>query len=140
MVGGPELIRIARTVDIRLAERRRDADRKLLERAAVAAHRVPLEVREHEHRIVIFNILADVIFPDHRAVRNRQLKVRPLGVENINRKIAAPAVLLHRFFVFFGRVALALIGRVAFDDRSAESSNILSINSSFPFLFKDEKK
>ena len=116
LVGGPHLLGLARTVDVGLARARAAADGELLQRAAEAAHRVALEVREHEHGVVIGHVPADKILLDALAVRNGKLDVRTLGVENVHIEELAPAVLDHRAAVGLGRVALAGIGRVALDD------------------------
>ena len=118
MVGSPDLFGLAGAVDVGLAVGRRAADGELLERAAEAAHRMPLEVGEDEHGIVVGNVLADEVLLNTPAVRNGKLQIGALGIENVHVEIRAPAVLDHRAAVLLGGVALALVGGVALDHRA----------------------
>ena len=118
VVGSPDLFGLAGTVDIGLAVGRRAADGELLERAAEAAHRMPLEVGEDEHGIVVGNVLADEVLLNAPAVRNGKLQIGALGIENVHVEIRAPAVLDHRAAVLLGGVALALVGGVALNHRA----------------------
>ena len=112
---------LAAGVDQALALRGGAADGKLLERAAVTAHGVTFEMGQHEHGIVVFEILAHAVFPEHLAVGDVQLHVRTFGVHQIDGKIAAPAVVLDQLAVLRRGVALALVGGVALDDRAADA-------------------
>ena len=116
LLGRPHLFGLARAVDVRLACAGRASDGELFERAAEAAHRVALEVGKNEHGIIIFDILADQILLDALAVRDGELKIGTLGIENVDIEELAPAVFDHRAAVGVGRVALAGIGGVALND------------------------
>ena len=105
-------------MDVGLAVGGRAADGELLERAAEAAHRMPLEVGEDEHGIVVGNVLADKVLVNTPGVRNGKLQIGALGIENVHVEIRAPAVLDHRAAVLLGGVALALVGGVALDHRA----------------------
>ena len=94
-------------MDVRLACAGRASDGELFERTAEAAHRVALEVGKNEHGIIIFDILADQILLDVLAVRDGELKIGTLGIENVDIEELAPAVFDHRAAVGVGRVALA---------------------------------
>lgn len=102
-------------VDPRLAVRRRAADRQLFQRAAVAAHRMALEVGQHEEGIVGEEIFADVILMQHLAVSHRKHRVRALCVEKIDREQLGPAVAFEQLPVLLRRVARAAVRRVALD-------------------------
>ena len=69
--------RVARAVDVRLAVGGCHADGQLLERAAEAAHRVPLEVAQHEQGVIARQVLADVVLLDDLAIGDEQLQIRP---------------------------------------------------------------
>ena len=112
----PDFLRLTGAVDIRLAEGGCTADRELLERSAVPTHRVSLKVRQYEERVIIYYVLADIVFLYALAVGYIQHKVRPLGVQKIDLEIFAPAVLLHGCHVLLGRVARACVGGVALDN------------------------
>ena len=120
MVSRPEVVRIADAVDILLAVGGGDAYRQLLECSAVAARGVALEVREDEHRIILVDILADVILLDLFAVGDIKHLVGAFRVHYIDVEIMAPAVQLHGLPVVLGGVAPALVSGVALDDSSAD--------------------
>ena len=93
-----------------------DAYRQLLQRSAVASHRMPLEMRQHEQRVIVREVLSDVILFYHLAVRYRQLEIWPFPVEQVDAE-SVPSVLLERAQMLLRRVARSEICRVALDYR-----------------------
>ena len=115
----PELVLVGRRaagVNPHLARSGGAADGELLERSAVAAHRVALEVGEDEHGVVVFDVLADDVLFQHAAVRNGKLQIGAFGIENIHVEHLRPAVLAQEAAVLLGEIARTLIRRVALDD------------------------
>ena len=115
----PELALVGRRaagVNPHLARSGGAADGELLERSAVAAHRVALEVGEDEHGVVVFDVLADDVLFQHAAVRNGKLQIGAFGIENVHVEHLRPAMLAQEAAVLLGIVARALIRRVALDD------------------------
>ena len=110
--------RVARAVDVRLAVGGRHADGQLLERAAEAAHRVPLEVAQHEQGVIARQVLADVVLLDDLAIGDEQLQIRPFFVHDVHGEGIRPAMVAHGLPVGGGGVAAARIRRVALDDRA----------------------
>ena len=117
----PHLVGLARAVDIRLAVGRGAADGQLLQCAAEAAHRVALEVRQNQHGVIVRHVLANEVLLNLLAVRNCELQIGSLGVQQVDREALRPAVLLHGLAVLFGGVALAGIGGVALDNRAVHA-------------------
>ena len=118
----PELVLVfgfAGGVNPGFASRRGDADRELLKRAAIAAHRVTFEMRKYEHGIVIVEILADEVLFDDFAVWNFKRRVG-LGVHNIDREVIGPAVIFDELLMLLGGVASALVGGIALDDSAVD--------------------
>ena len=93
-------------------------------RPAIAAHGVALEVGQHQHGIIIHNILAHAVLFQNLAVWDRPNHIRPLGVHQIHIKILGPAVLLQKLEVGLGIVphpgAGIAIGSVALHDGAAD--------------------
>ena len=118
------VIRLAGGVDQRLARPGGAADGELLQRPAIAAHGVALEVGQHQHGIIIHNILAHAVLFQNLAVWDRPNHIRPLGVHQIHIKILGPAVLLQKLEVGLGIVphpgAGIAIGSVALHDGAAD--------------------
>ena len=118
------VVRHAAGVDQRLALGRRAADGQLLERAAVAAHGVALEVRQHQHGIVVEDVLAQQVLLEHLAVGDVPHDVGTLGVHQVDGEVFAPAVVLDQLPVGLGMVAHAAIGvaigGVALHDRAVD--------------------
>ena len=79
-----------------------------------------LEVGQHQHGIVIGNILAHEVFVNHFAARDRQLQVRALSVQQVNGKVPVPAVVFQQSQVLGGGVPGTFIGGVALDHRAAD--------------------
>ena len=100
----------------------------LLERPAVAAHGVALEVGEHQHRRVGRQVGAHIVLLDALAPANRQGHLPGL-VEDVHRRRAGPAVLAHGLPVGLGGVAPALVGGVALHDRVGSSSPLCELDS-----------
>ena len=123
VVGGPDLLHLARAVDIRLAVAGGHADGQLFQCAAVAAHGVPLEMGQHQHGIVLRQIFAHKILLNDLAVRDGQLHVRAFRVQQVHLEPVAPAVGGQGFPVLFGGVALPVIGGVAFHHGAAHRLN-----------------
>ena len=63
------VVGLAGGVDQRLACPGGAADGQLLQGAAVAAHGVTFEVGEDEHGVVVRDVVGDVVFLEHLAVR-----------------------------------------------------------------------
>ena len=113
-------------VDQRLAGTAGAADGKLLERAAVTAHRVSLEVGQHQHRVIILDVLAETVLLQNLSVRDRPDHVRAFGIHQVHIEVLVPAVILDELAVGFGVVAdtvveLAAVSGVALDDRSLDA-------------------
>ena len=64
--------------------------------------------------------MANVVFPDGPAVRDRKLEVRAFAVEQVNVEIVAPAVLFERDAVVFCGSAGAAVCGVALYDGAAD--------------------
>ena len=108
-------------VNAGLARAGRAADGELLERAAVAAHRMSLEVGEYQHGVVVDDVFADEIFVQHFTVFDLPRKIRAFGVHQVNVEQLAPAVVLQKFPVLRRLVTHAVavevaVGGVALDD------------------------
>ena len=107
-------------MDVRLAGAGRAADGQLLERTAVAAHRVTLEVDEHEHTVIILDVLAQIVDLEDLAVLDGPFDVRTLGVHDVNIKQVAPMMLLHQLDVLGRLVARAAVGCVALNNGAVD--------------------
>ena len=107
---------VARAVNMLLAVAGSNADGQLLDRAAEAAHGVPLEVAEHQQGVVVSEILADEVLLDHLAAGNEQLQVGAFAVHDVHVEMLCPAVFAHQLLVAFGYIARARIGGVALHD------------------------
>ena len=114
---------LAAGVDIGLARAGCAADGQLLQRAAVAAHRVALEVDQHQHTVVVFNILTQIVDLEHLAVLNRPLHIGALGIHNIDIKQVAPMMLFHQLDMLGRFVAGAAVGGVALDHCAVHGIN-----------------
>ena len=107
-------------MDVRLAGAGRAADGQLLERTAVAAHRVTLEVDEYEHTVIILDVLAQIVDLEDLAVFDGPFDVRTLGVHDVNIKQVAPMMLLHQLDVLGRLVARAAVGCVALNNGAVD--------------------
>ena len=106
-------------MDPRLARRRGDADRDVLDRAAEAAHRVPLEVRQHDREIVVQKVFAHVVLREVPSALDRKRRFA-LGVHDVDRGDGGEAVVGSRFEMVGRAGASAAVGGVALDDRAAD--------------------
>ena len=110
-------------MDERLALGAGAADGQLLERSAVTAHGVALEVRKDKHAVIVHDVLGDVVFLEHLAVRDGPDEVRSLYVHEVNGEVPVPAVLLYELEVGVRVVAHAragvAVGGVRLADRAA---------------------
>ena len=68
---------------------------------------------EHQHRVIIGQVFAHVVFVDLLPVGDVQHQVGALGVQNVHGEVLAPAVQIHGLPVLLGGIAAALIGGVA---------------------------
>ena len=119
MVRGPDLCRVSGAVDQGFSVGGSHADGQLLQRAAEAAHGVPLKVGQHQHGIIVFKILAHMVLFDNLSVRDGQDQIGALGVQQIHGKAAAPAVLHEKPEVLVGGVPLPVVGGVALHNGAA---------------------
>ena len=120
--GAPHLggvFRLAGRVDPRLARRRGDADRDVLDRAAEAAHRVPLEVRQHDREIVVQKVFAHVVLREVPSALDRKRRFA-LGVHDVDRGDGGEAVVGSRFEMVGRAGTSTAVGGVALDDRAAD--------------------
>ena len=110
-------------MDIGLAVGRSAADGQLLQGAAEAASGVALEMGQHQHGIVIGDVLAYVILLNGLAVRDGQLQIGAFGIQKIHPEAAQPAVVFKQLAVLVGSIALAGIGGIALDHGAAHMVN-----------------
>ena len=82
-----------------------------------------LEVRQHQQRVVVHNVLADQIFLQRKRIRDLKPQIRAFRVQNVDRKVLCPAVAFHQLFMLLRCVPFAGIRRIALDHRSAERIN-----------------
>ena len=73
---------------------------------------------KHKHGAIVKHVFADLNLFDALAVRNQKLGIRPFRIHNVNGEMLAPTVFFHGFTVFFGCVASAVVGGVAFNHGS----------------------
>lgn len=118
MVGSPDLGGIPGTVDVGLAVAGGAADGQLLQGAAEAAHGVALEVGQDQHGIIVCHVLAHIVLVNFMTFGNVQHHVWALGVQQVNVKMLAPAVLFEGSQVLLGGVPGAFVGGVAFYHRA----------------------
>ena len=90
------------------------ADSQIFHGAAEAAHGVTLEVRQHEHGVVVDDVFAHGNFFEVLAVADGQINCA-LCVHDVDRA-ERPAVDLQRFQMALGGIAVTLIERVGFYD------------------------
>ena len=64
-----------------------------------------LEVGEHEKRIIVREVLTDVVFLYNLAVGNVENLIFSFRVKKVDLEVLAPAVLFEGFKVLFGGVA-----------------------------------
>ena len=93
------------------------ADGDILQRAAEAAHGVPLEMRQDNQRIIVDEMRAHRHFLQMESVLHRQIDVA-LGVDDVHRA-EGPAVRLQRFPMAFRGSAGTAVSHVRLDDRRA---------------------
>ena len=79
-----------------------------------------LEVGKNEHRVVLGQVLAHKVLLEAQAIGNGQLKVGALGIHEVDVEVIVPPMLGNRAQVLLGRIALAVIGRVALNDRAMQ--------------------
>ena len=115
MIARPQLTGVAAAVDDRLAMRRRDADGHVLQRAAKAAHGVPLKMGKHQHGLVFAQPFAHVILHKVKAPFDRQGDL-PVLVQDIAGRDVGKPVLADGLPVVLRVIAAPLIGGVAFDN------------------------
>ena len=120
VIGRPDILGHCDAVDVRLAVGRSHTDRELLERAAETSHGMALEVRQHQHRVVLGQVLAHEVLLEAQAIRDGQLKVGALGIHEVDVEVIVPSMLGNRAQVLLGRVALSVVGRVALNDRAMQ--------------------
>ena len=123
VIRSPDLLHITGAVDIGLAVGGCHTDGKLLQRAAETAHGMALEMGQHQHAVVIGQVLANVILLNHLAVGNLQHQIRACCVQQVNCVKIAPAVLLKSSNMPLGGVPLAFVGSVAFNYGAAHMRN-----------------
>lgn len=114
------MVRVAGSVDVGLAARRGDPYGNVFERASETAHLVSLKVREHNHGVVVREVLSNEILFYLPPVGHRKLHIS-VGVHYVNGRDFRKAVFLYRFGVFFGRIPPARIRGVAFHERPADT-------------------
>ena len=85
--------RCAARVDECLACSGGAADGELLERTAVAAHGMTLEMREDEHGIIVFDVFSEIVLLEYGSVGDLPTDIRTFGVHQIHRKALAPTVI-----------------------------------------------
>ena len=117
MIRGPDVFRDASPMDVSFTITGRQANRNIFQRSAVTAHRMALKMRQHQHGIIIFQMIADKVFLDYLSAVHRQFQIA-VFVENIDGKQLGPAMLFHCVPVGFRRIALSFISGVAFHDRA----------------------
>ena len=64
-----------------------------------------LEVGEHEKRIIVREVLTDVVFLYNLAVGNVENQIFSFRVKKVDLEVLAPAVFFEGFKVLFGGVA-----------------------------------
>ena len=118
------VVGLAGGVDQGLAPGAGTADGQLLQSSAVAAHGVPLEVSQHQHRVVIHDVFAQVILLEDFSVGDGPDHVRTLGVHQVHIKIFGPAVLLQELAMGLCVVTHAgsgvAVGGIAFHHGAAD--------------------
>ena len=98
---------------------RRATDSNVFQRAAEAAHCVPFEMRQNNHRVVIVNVRAHRDFFKMKAVANRKVNVAFL-VQNIDRA-KRPAVLFQNVPMPFSRRTHSAISNIRLDNRGVRN-------------------
>ncbi len=91
-------------------------DGELLERAAETAHRVPLEVAEHQHGLIVHQMLAHQVLMQHPPVLNGKRHVGAIGIHDVHLEELGPPMRRHQLLVLLGGVARTLVGGVALHD------------------------
>lgn len=107
-------------MDVHLTLVRSTTDRELLERTAKAAHRMPFEVREHEHRSVVRQVATHTVILQHAAILDREDDVgaRATATMMSTSKYSVQPCAGHELLMFFSGIARAIVGGVALDDRA----------------------
>ena len=96
----------------RLARPGGAADGELLQRPAVAAHGMALKVGQHQHGIVVEDVLAQVVLLQDFPVGDGPHHIGALGVQQVHGEVLVPAVLLYELEVGF-RIVPHAAGGVA---------------------------
>ena len=104
------VVRLSCGVNQRLAGPGRAADGQLLQGSAVAPRRVALEMRQHQHGIIIQDILSQTVFLQNLPVRNGPHHIRSFRVHQIHIEIFRPAMLLQKLKMRLRIVAHAACG------------------------------
>ena len=87
-------------------------DGHVFQRAAEARHGVALKMGQHQHGVVIFQVLAYKVLLDALAAGDRQGHL-PMLIHQVTGSNGCKAMFLHRFPVGGAGVAASLIGGVA---------------------------
>ncbi len=119
MVRAPEIVGIAYTVNISLAQRGRKTDGELFDGAAVTAHRMTFKMGEHQQGIIAGQRFSNKVLFDFLSVGNGKLKIWTFGVHQFYIKIFTPPMFAQRFHMLYCRVAAAFISRIALHDSAA---------------------
>ncbi len=115
LCNAPHVVRTRYRVDLSLADAAvRTADTDILVRAAKTAHHMSLEMRQHEQRIIVEDVLAHMHFREPLTVFNRQ-RCYAVLIHDVHRA-ERPAVYLQGLAVLRGRVAVALVIGVGLND------------------------
>ena len=109
-------------MDEHLALSAGDADRAVLDRAAEAAHRVALEVRERDHGVVARQVGAHEVLDEVRAALDGQAH-RAVGVHNVHVSDGSKAVIGGGPEVTLRGSARPSVGGVALHDSGAEAAH-----------------
>ena len=115
MVRAPEILHISHSMDISLPVGRSQSDGNILQGAPKSAHGMPLEMGQHQHGIIVFDMVAHEILLNLLSLRYGQLHL-PLLIQDVHGRDVRPAVELHGVLMRLSSVACALIGRVALHD------------------------
>lgn len=75
-----------------------------------------LEVRDHEHRVVVGKMITDEVFLDNFAVWNVENHIFTIGIHDVDIEVFGPTVIFDEFFVLFGAIADTFVGSIALDD------------------------
>ena len=109
-------------MDVALAVGRGDAYRHVLDRAAEAAHRMTLEVREDDSEVVVGIVRADDVIGEVFAALDRKSDFA-LGIHDVDRGDGCETVFFGCAAVVFGGEAATFVSGVTLDDCAVGESD-----------------